>query len=154
MWKRIEYRVGYGEYLMMEVFGLNLYKWCMLKVMKDYGKLADFEIEEVKKGSPYTYDKVVVSFKDLPDNGYYDWKIVDAENGEEAIKLVKKDFPNAQDITIWSSQETTKPTLKSFVVSYYVVTDSKEDKENKKEDIALKSNMVKATDFQKIFKGI
>jgi DUF971 family protein len=125
MWRKVEYLLDEKEYFMMEnIYGLDRYPWCMLKAMKRYGKLADFKIEQVKKG--YNQIKVEVSFYDLPDNGYYDWKTVKAKNGEEAIRLVKKEFPNAQDIIIWSSKEI-KDSLKSFVVSYYIVTNPSEE---------------------------
>jgi DUF971 family protein len=129
MWRKVEYLLDEKEYFMMYIDGLDQYEWCMLKAMKRYGKLADFKIEQVKEGFTHKglTHKVEVSFYDLPDNGHYKWKTVKAENGEEAIRLVKNDFPDAKDIVIWSCRKTDNPSLKLFVVSYYIVTNPREE---------------------------
>jgi len=126
--KIVKYQLNLTDHNIMSSYGLSIENYCMLKAMEEYGKLENFEIKfDVKKGSTdpndiHSLDNVVMFFNDLPDNGYYKWTTVKAKNRKEAIRLVKNDFPNAEDIKIWSSQKTNKSSLRSFLVSYYVVT--------------------------------
>ena len=104
------------------LYGLSTFAIVNMKLMKEYGKVEDVQIKEIKKS--FVEDEVIVSFKDLPDNGCYIFDEILAKDGAKAIEAIKNTVPNAQDITIWTYIDSCLPAMKNFLVSYYIVTNN------------------------------
>jgi hypothetical protein len=129
-----------------DFWGLSCGVRAKIKAMLDYGRVQDLEIEDVRYIG-YDIEEVRISFRDLPDNGNYILKEVEAKNEDEAMEKIKEVIPSAKDIVVWTYKDKNEKS-KLFLVSYYVVTNTKEDKENKNGDIALESNMAIPTAYQ------
>jgi len=100
-------------------YGLTKNAIAKIRSMEDYGKITDFIVKDVK--STLWGHEVTVSFKDIPDDGFFCIKEVLAENAEQAIYIIKKNIPAAKDITV-CGYINSPHFFKKFLVSYYIVT--------------------------------
>ena len=120
--KEVTYLIYDNDYYRRYYSSLSIFAIVKQRLMKEYGKVEDVEVKEIER--QFYRDKVKVSFKDLPDNGFYIFDEIQAEDGAKAIEEIKKAAPNAQDITIWTYANSFLPGMKNFLVSYYIVTNN------------------------------
>jgi hypothetical protein len=119
--KEVTYFIYDDDYY-RKYYSLSIFAIVKQRLMEEYGKVKDVEVKEIER--QIFRDKVIVSFKDLSDNGCYIFDEIQAEDGAKAIEAIKKVAPNAQDITIWTYVNSFLPAMKNFLVSYYIVTNN------------------------------